>query len=81
MPNGEGTERVPGRREPWTSQKRPKTNARMENRASLFDENEYFLILVYFPHDFVKLDILCETTGGRRNRVFKFQEYLKLFSG
>jgi Fic family protein len=34
-----------------------------------------------FIQDFVKLGILIETTGGRRNRVFKFQEYLKLFSG
>lgn len=33
-----------------------------------------------FIQDFVKLGILNETTGGRRNRVFKFQEYLDLFS-
>ena len=29
--------------------------------------------------DFVKLGILSETTGGRRNRIFTFHEYLDLF--
>ncbi len=32
-------------------------------------------------HDFVKLGILRETTGGKRNRVFTFHEYLSLFAG
>lgn len=31
--------------------------------------------------DFVRLGILHETTGGRRNRVFTFEEYLDLFAG
>jgi len=31
-------------------------------------------------HDFVKLGILRETTGGKRNRVFTFHEYLGLFT-
>ena len=33
-----------------------------------------------FIHDFVKLGILRETTGGKRNRVFTFYEYLSLFA-
>jgi Fic family protein len=33
-----------------------------------------------FVKDFVKLGILHETTGGRRNRVFTFHEYLSLFT-
>jgi Fic family protein len=33
-----------------------------------------------FVHDFVKLGILRETTGGKRNRVFTFHEYLDLFA-
>jgi len=33
-----------------------------------------------FIQDFVKLGILRESTGGRRNRVFTFHEYLRLFS-
>ncbi len=32
-----------------------------------------------FIHDFVKLGILRETTGGKRNRIFTFHEYLGLF--
>jgi Fic family protein len=32
-----------------------------------------------FIRDFVKLGILKETTGGKRNRMFTFQEYLSLF--
>ncbi len=31
--------------------------------------------------DFVRLSILKETTGGRRNRIFSFTEYMKLFTG
>jgi Fic family protein len=34
-----------------------------------------------FIRDFVKLGILVESTGGKRNRVFSFQEYLRLFVG
>lgn len=30
--------------------------------------------------DFVNLGILLETTGGKRNRIFIFDEYLKLFT-
>jgi Fic family protein len=33
-----------------------------------------------FIRDFVDLGILCETTGGKRNRVFTFHEYLSLFA-
>jgi len=33
-----------------------------------------------FIQDFVKLGILRETTGGRRNRMFTFHEYLGLFA-
>ncbi len=33
-----------------------------------------------FIKDFVKLGILRETTGGKRNRVFTFREYLSLFA-
>ena len=33
-----------------------------------------------FIRDFVKLGILKETTGGRRNRIFTFHEYLDLFA-
>ncbi len=33
-----------------------------------------------FIQDFVKLGILRETTGGKRNRVFTFHEYLSLFA-
>lgn len=33
-----------------------------------------------FIRDFVKLGILRETTGGKRNRVFTFHEYLNLFT-
>lgn len=33
-----------------------------------------------FIRDFVKLGILRETTGGKRNRVFTFHEYLNLFA-
>jgi Fic family protein len=33
-----------------------------------------------FIQDFVKLGILRETTGGKRNRVFMFHEYLRLFA-
>ncbi|MEK9138417.1 MAG: Fic family protein, partial [Bacteroidota bacterium] len=33
-----------------------------------------------FIQDFVKLGILRETTGGRRNRIFTFHEYLSLFA-
>jgi Fic family protein len=29
--------------------------------------------------DFVKLEILKELTGGKRNRLFFFDEYIKLF--
>jgi Fic family protein len=32
-----------------------------------------------FIRDFVKLGILKETTGGKRNRMFTFQEYMNLF--
>jgi len=32
-----------------------------------------------FIQDFVKLGILRETTGGRRNRMFSFHEYPGLF--
>lgn len=31
-------------------------------------------------HDLVNLKVLVEVTGGRRNRVFSFQEYVDLFS-
>jgi Fic family protein len=31
--------------------------------------------------DLVHLKVLVEVTGGRRNRVFSFQEYVDLFSG
>jgi Fic family protein len=34
-----------------------------------------------FIQDFVKLGILRETTGGKRNRIFTFTEYLDLFAG
>ena len=30
--------------------------------------------------DFVRLSVLVEVTGGRRNRVFSFKEYMSLFS-
>jgi Fic family protein len=30
-------------------------------------------------NDFVKLDILVELTGYKRNRVFAFEQYIKLF--
>lgn len=33
-----------------------------------------------FIRDFVKLGILRETTGGKRNRMFTFHEYLSLFA-
>ena len=33
-----------------------------------------------FIQDFVKFGILWETTGGRRNRMFIFHEYLGLFA-
>jgi Fic family protein len=33
-----------------------------------------------FIQDFVKLGILREMTGGRRNRIFTFHEYLGLFA-
>jgi Fic family protein len=33
-----------------------------------------------FIQDFVELGILRETTGGKRNRVFTFYEYLSLFA-
>lgn len=33
-----------------------------------------------FIHDFVKLGILRETTGGKRNRIFTFHEYLSMFA-
>jgi Fic family protein len=33
-----------------------------------------------FIQDFVKLGILRETTGGKRNRIFTFAEYLELFT-
>lgn len=33
-----------------------------------------------FIKDFMKLGILRETTGGKRNRVFTFHEYLSLFA-
>lgn len=31
-------------------------------------------------HDLMNLDILVEITGGRRYRLFRFEEYLKLFT-
>ncbi len=34
-----------------------------------------------FIQDFVKLGILRETTGGKRNRIFPFNEYLDMFAG
>jgi Fic family protein len=34
-----------------------------------------------FIRDFVRLGILRETTGGKRNRIFTFHEYLKMFAG
>lgn len=34
-----------------------------------------------FIQDFVKLGILRETTGGKRNRIFTFHEYLDMFAG
>ena len=30
-------------------------------------------------NDFVKLEILVELTGYKRNRIFAFEQYLKLF--
>ena len=51
------------------------TAAEVENALDVSPKTANILLT-----DFVKLGILEETTGGKRNRIFKFTEILELFS-